>query len=243
MNNVFNHPQLGTITIEFRRNSRSITARWRDNRVHVIAPMSLTGPQIYQTIEQMVPKLLNSRPKHSDDSIAADRRVEFDGVTVIFSRQSLQPEKVLGYPRLPEAGIAIGTDLDPSAPSTITTVRKLTAKLGARLAERIVLPRAMEIARTLHLHPRDWRVGHGRSTLGTCSGSRVITLSGRLTFYPSALRDYIVCHELAHMSEMNHSARFHEICDTYCRAILSTPESILKKELKKYTRSLSGDLF
>ena len=243
MNKLFSHPELGNISIEFRRNSRSITARWRDNRVHVIAPLSLTGTQIFQAIEQMKPRLLASRPAHDDTTIAIDRRVEFDGVTIVISRQSLQPEKVLGYPRLPEASIAIGTALDPSAPSTMTTVRKLTAKLGAHIAERIVLPRAREIATILRLHPRDWRVGHGRSTLGTCSGGKLITLSGRLTFYPATLRDYVICHELAHLSEMNHSPRFRELCDTYCRTILSTPEHLLEQELKKYTRSLSNDIF
>ena len=38
-----------------------------------------------------------------------------------------------------------------------------------------------------------------------------------LVFLPTHLRDYIIYHELAHLSEMNHSPRFHALCDAYCR--------------------------
>ncbi len=243
MSRLFSHPTLGTIGIEFRRNSRSVTARWRDNRVHVIAPLSLSGEQIFQAINNMAPQLLASRPATHENLLDDGRRIEFYGVTIIITRQSARPDRIYAYPRLPEVSIAIGSALDISSPSTLTAVRRLLTRVGTNIAERIVLPRAVEIAGTLHLTPSRWRIGHGRSTLGTCSSAKVITLSGRLTFYPSALRDYVVCHELAHMSEMNHSPRFHQLCDTYCRAILSTPETVLEKELKRYTRSLSGDLF
>lgn len=59
---------------------------------------------------------------------------------------------------------------------------------------------------------------------------RKISLSAITMFLPPHLRDYIVCHELAHLSEMNHSARFHEICNGYCGG----REKSLQKELKAF---------
>lgn len=46
------------------------------------------------------------------------------------------------------------------------------------------------------------------SRWGSCTVQGNIRLNWRLVHYPLALVDYVVAHELAHIREMNHSARF-----------------------------------
>lgn len=53
------------------------------------------------------------------------------------------------------------------------------------------------------------------SRWGSCSARRGISLNWRLLLLPSALQDYIILHELAHLSEMNHSAKFWSLLDQY----------------------------
>ena len=53
------------------------------------------------------------------------------------------------------------------------------------------------------------------SRWGSCSARRGISLNWRLVLLSPALQDYIILHELAHLSEMNHSVRFWTLLDHY----------------------------
>jgi predicted metal-dependent hydrolase len=50
---------------------------------------------------------------------------------------------------------------------------------------------------------------------GSCSGKGTITLNLRLTWLDYDLVEYIVCHELAHLIELNHSPKFWAIVAQY----------------------------
>lgn len=51
-------------------------------------------------------------------------------------------------------------------------------------------------------------VRNQRSRWGSCSARRVISLNWRLVQTPPPVRDYLVVHELMHLRQMNHSARY-----------------------------------
>ncbi|MEL6280973.1 MAG: M48 family metallopeptidase, partial [Pseudomonadota bacterium] len=46
------------------------------------------------------------------------------------------------------------------------------------------------------------------SRWGSCSASGALSFSWRLILAPDAVSDYVAAHEVAHLREMNHSARF-----------------------------------
>lgn len=50
---------------------------------------------------------------------------------------------------------------------------------------------------------------------GSCSSKRCISLNWRLILIEPKLQDYVILHELAHLTEMNHSKRFWELLDYY----------------------------
>ena len=57
---------------------------------------------------------------------------------------------------------------------------------------------------------RRWGLSSARGRWGSCSSDRRIRLNWRLIHLKPAVIDYVIAHELAHLSEMNHSARFWE---------------------------------
>ncbi len=53
------------------------------------------------------------------------------------------------------------------------------------------------------------------SRWGSCSATRGISLNWRLVLLRPALQDYVILHELAHLTEMNHSPSFWALLDQY----------------------------
>ena len=53
-----------------------------------------------------------------------------------------------------------------------------------------------------------------KSRWGSCSGQRNLSFSWRLILAPEPVLDYVVAHEVAHLVEMNHGARFWRVVDS-----------------------------
>lgn len=52
-----------------------------------------------------------------------------------------------------------------------------------------------------------------KSRWGSCSSAGRVNLNWRLIQFPPSIRHYVICHELAHLAEMNHSAAFWQLVD------------------------------
>jgi len=77
-----------------------------------------------------------------------------------------------------------------------------------RIAKVELPARAWELAAQTRLNVTKVSVRDQRSRWGSCTSAGVISLNWRLVLTPESVRDYIICHELMHLREMNHSARF-----------------------------------
>lgn len=60
----------------------------------------------------------------------------------------------------------------------------------------------------LGVAPKRWRLSSARTRWGSCSADGSIRLNWRLMHFPPEIVDYVVCHELAHLKELNHGPRF-----------------------------------
>jgi len=77
-----------------------------------------------------------------------------------------------------------------------------------REARKALDARTFDFAARLGARPRRITVRDTASRWGSCSVHGSLSYSWRLILAPDFVLDYVVAHEVAHMREMNHSARF-----------------------------------
>ena len=73
---------------------------------------------------------------------------------------------------------------------------------------RLIEPRAAHFAARLARTAPPVKISNARSEWGSCNHKGEIRLNWRLAQLPTELADYVVAHEIAHLVELNHSARF-----------------------------------
>jgi len=75
-------------------------------------------------------------------------------------------------------------------------------------ARRVFAERIARFGRRISSRYSGWSLSSARSQWGSCTHDGRLRLSWRLIHFSLPIIDYVVAHELAHLDEMNHSARF-----------------------------------
>ena len=101
--------------------------------------------------------------------------------------------------------LPVGSDPAPVLESALREIAR------ARFNERLALHAAR-----LGLPPPPLRLSSARTRWGSCNARGQINLNWRLIWLPLPVIDYVVCHELAHLKELNHSPRFWSVVEQLC---------------------------
>jgi len=83
----------------------------------------------------------------------------------------------------------------------------------AGLARDMLAEKSRAVADRLGKPVAKISVGDPHSRWGSCASSGNIRYSWRLILAPEPIMDYVVAHEVAHLAEMNHSARFWRVVE------------------------------
>jgi predicted metal-dependent hydrolase len=111
--------------------------------------------------------------------------------------------------------IRLGAEVIPLADTT-GDLRPAIERHLRGLAAKELPARTLEFAALHQLPVRRVTVRAQRSRWGSCSFKGVISLNWRLIQTPPFVRDYIILHELMHLRQMNHSARFWREVESVC---------------------------
>jgi len=130
-------------------------------------------------------------------------------------------------------GIYIPKGIDISTEAWQTLIKTQIEEQLRREAKFYLQKRTREIAAEKGIGIGKVTIRMTKSRWGSCSHQNHISLSAYCMTLPDELIDYIICHELAHVKEKNHSKAFWEHLEQ-----LLPGAGKLDKEIKKYTTAV-----
>lgn len=213
-----------------RRNMRNMTMRWKGGTLYMSVPVGASCTDIERALNDLRPKLRKAKSKEYL-SYHIGQVIQCYGFTITLGEQDKLPNIIVfSYSESNVvASVPQGINLDEHG--TKQWISKALKVVAHERAAKVLLPLAESITKRVGVSPIRFEIGRGLRKLGHCTPGKVIQLSANLVFLPAELIEYIVCHELAHLTHMNHSPQFHALVNTY----LMGREKELKKKLKDFS--------
>lgn len=94
-------------------------------------------------------------------------------------------------------------------------LKELFIKFYKKEAKKYISKKIYEICETLNLSFNKLKITSASFRWGSCNSKKNINFSFRLIMAPKNSIDYVIIHELAHLSEMNHSKAFWDLVQNY----------------------------
>lgn len=217
---------IGPVAITVRRNARSMRLRWKGPTLALTVPYG----QDYARAVAFVQSSSDFIESHRRPPLySIGQRIETAELLIeIKSTPRLSQTVRAIFPEVRHALVYVADDVDIASAPAIKSIDSVLRRIAARYAPDILLPQARDIADSLGVRPASWAISRGVRTLGLCTARGEIKLSSLLVLYPPRLRRYVICHELAHLTHMDHSPAFHALCDAYYGAKGSAARAELK---------------
>ncbi len=95
--------------------------------------------------------------------------------------------------------------------STHTRRREALRRWYEACATEVILPRVQHYAKELGVNCEEAKISDNRYRWGSCTKNGNVSFNWRLIKAPMMAINYVVVHELAHLLEPNHTARFWNI--------------------------------
>lgn len=208
--------EFGKVVVTLRRGMKNVRCRWRGNRLYMSAPYGMEK-QLEGLVDADRDKIraLN----HQKITFHDGQVIPCFHTTLTISTDAKLTNNCVAHGIDPADGVSlymrVPADLDLENDAATRALSKVISVLFGRIAHRYLIPYAQSEAARLGLKPRGFEIGKGTVKLGHCTRGGVIQLSRHLMLLPEPLVQYVVCHELAHLTHMDHSPAFHALLDSY----------------------------
>ena len=119
------------------------------------------------------------------------------------------------YPIAARAGKLVGFDERFYMPPDLSPeqIKAACVQIYRLLAKRDLTNKVLNYAKMMGVMPSAVKINGAKTRWGSCSSKKSINFSWRLIMSEDDVIDYVVVHELAHLIEMNHSAKFWAIVE------------------------------
>jgi predicted metal-dependent hydrolase len=195
-----------------RRGRRGVGLKVDETGLTVSAPATMPLARIEAVVEESGRWILRKIAEWSARQIPAVAWT--DGAILSYLGQSVTVRLVAdGRPRVELEGSELKVR---SRGADAEAVRRAVVRWYKQAAGEHLAARLAALAQAAGLAPPRLVVSSARSRWGSCNSRREVRLAWRLMKAPPPLVDYVICHELAHLRHMNHSARFWTEVERQC---------------------------
>lgn len=150
-----------------------------------------------------------------------------DGQTLAFLGSAITLQLTTAPPRampsLLDGQLYVGLPV----PHTVELVERQVIRWYRQQALSLFQQRVDALQRQLGQSANSVKLSSARTRWGSCTNRGDIRLNWRLIKAPTSVIDYVICHELAHLVELNHSPAFWQVVESLCPDYLA-----LRKALK-----------
>jgi len=178
----------------------------RNNTVEVRAPLRMPELEIERFVDAKAAWITRKLAEASD---RAEQRAAFSltygdllpyrGKNHPIIASSQRPDGRIGWSAL---GFSVPPDLSPQ------DIKNACVQIYRQCAQAVLREKTLAFAATMGVRPAAIKISGAKTRWGSCSAQQSINFSWRLMMASDLVIDYVVVHELAHLREMNHSARF-----------------------------------
>lgn len=222
--------EFGKVYVELRRGMTSVRFTYHpDGSLLMRAPLGAKVADLQRMIDDNRERL-RSLPRPEAVTFGSGQVIECFRCRVMIETQNKMPGYILNHWDGDTLHLQLHETADLADDAVKRTISSVIGRAMEQQAHMSLLPFAREVANELELKPAGFEVGRGMRKLGHCTAKKVIQLSRNLMFLPEELVRYIICHELAHLTHMNHSTQFHALCDQYCDG----KEKELERQLRQF---------
>jgi predicted metal-dependent hydrolase len=222
--------EFGKIHVELRRGMTSVRFTYHaDGNLLMRAPLGVTVSDLRNMID-LNREQLRKLPHPQGITFYLGQVIECFKCRVIIEAQSRMPGYILNHWEGDTLHLQVHENANLHDENIKHTISSVISRAMEVQAHALLLPYAQQVARELGLRPAGFEVGRGMRKLGHCTAKKIIQLSRNLMFLPEPLVRYIICHELAHLTHMNHSPQFHALCNQYCGG----KEKELERQLRQF---------
>ncbi|MDO4320529.1 MAG: DUF45 domain-containing protein [Bacteroidales bacterium] len=232
--------ELGEVSVRVLATARQFTARVRGGIVHLTIPRGVTPEEYNRIFDSMKPRL-----REALDRVVSPYcdgfRFETSGWSFELRRSEIVPPlHIVSTAKQTDGNIhyvfEYGTGLDFSDTGHARFMSGRISDRARDITLGFIIDRARDIARRLGCRPAGIKVSRGLRVLGHCTSRGVVSLSEKIAFLPDELRDYVITHELAHLTHMDHSADFYALWERY----YGRPVAPLRRQLRGFVWPVIG---
>jgi predicted metal-dependent hydrolase len=167
--------------------------------------VTVTAPTLYPKF--MINRLLEQKKDWIEErlQLLKARTVTADKNTYLYLGKPYKLEKRMQQKQL----IEVADKIYIASPSEKNVKTYLTSWYRQQ-ARKIIVQRVYHYAEISGAKFRSINLTSAETRWGSCSSEKTLNFNWKLIMAPLEVIDYVICHELAHLTEMNHSRAFWE---------------------------------